>query len=73
MKMPLKLYTLRGKHTGRLYYATGFTMFQAAREIGISVKSLILERSELLPEKGVQLKYDTSISSNTVPYHSPCK
>lgn len=72
-KMPLMLYTLRGKHTGRFYYATGFTMAQAAKELGISPKSLILERSEVMPPKGVQILQEPSISSNTVPYHSQRK
>lgn len=59
--MTLKLYTLRGRHSGRLYYATGFNMLQAAREIKISPRDLILERSEVIPvqtkmrEDGVQI------------------
>jgi len=69
--MPLMLYTLRGKHTGRFYYATGFTKNQACKELGVSPRSLILERSEVIPTKGVQLRQDTLISSNTVPYDSP--
>jgi len=71
--MPLKLYTLRGKHTSRLYYATGHTKNQACKELGISPKQLILERSEVLPPEGVQLCQDPFISSNTVPYQSPRK
>ncbi|MBA7536656.1 hypothetical protein ES705_28920 [subsurface metagenome] len=65
--MPLKLYTLRGKHSGRLYYSTGANFWQACRELQISSKDLILERSEVLPVQttlGQQLKI---ISSNTAP------
>lgn len=69
--MPLKLYTLRGKHSRRIYYATGHTMLQAARQIGISPRSLILERSEVIPPEAVQLHQDPSISSHTVRYTKP--
>lgn len=64
--MTVKLYTVRGKFTGRLYYATGHTFYQACHEIGVRPRHLILERSENLPAKkpdletiqGVQLPQD---------------
>jgi len=51
-EMTLKFYTLRGKTSGRLYYATGHTYLQACREIKIPPRLLILERSELMPAQG---------------------
>lgn len=60
--MTLKLYTLRGKHSGRLYYATGHTMLQAAREIGISPRHLILERSEEMPVQTQMRQNGTEIN-----------
>lgn len=49
--MPKKFYTFRGRHTGRFYYATALNAYEAARIIGISIKDLILERSEVLPRQ----------------------
>jgi len=47
--MTMKLYTCRGKHTGRTYYGTGHSLNQAAREIGVKPSHLILLRSEKMP------------------------
>ena len=69
--MTLKLYTLRGKVTGSLYYAEAHTKNHAAQQLGIRPSLLILERSQKVKTEGVQLVQDPSISSNTVPYHSP--
>jgi len=44
-----KFYTFRGKHSGRMYYATATSVYEAARTISIAFKDLILERSENLP------------------------
>ena len=63
--MTLKLYTLRGKHSGRLYYATGHTKVQAARELKIAPRDLILERSEVLPAQAQLTLEPPTISSNT--------
>jgi hypothetical protein len=62
--MLLKLYTLRGKHSGRFYYATGCNFRQACREVGISPKALILERSEVLPAQTTLDNQLDIISSN---------
>jgi len=69
--MTLKLYTLRGKMSGTLYYAEAHTKNQAAQQLGIRPSLLTLERSQKFKPEGVQLVQDLSISSNTVPYHSP--
>ena len=71
--MTLKLYTLRGKLTGSLYYARAHTKNQAAQQLGIRPSLLILERSEVIKPQGAQLVQDPSISRHTAQYHSPRK
>lgn len=71
--MTLKLFTLRGKHSGRLYYATGHNFIQACHEISISPNDLILERTEIMPAQTALDIQEPTISSNTVPYHSQRK
>ena len=71
--MTLKLYTLRGKVTGRLYYAIAHTKNHAAQQLDIRPSLLILERTETMPPEGVQLVQDPSISRHTAQYHSPRK
>lgn len=47
--MTLKLFTFRGRFSGRVHYGTGHTLSQAAKEVGIKPSHLILERSEIIP------------------------
>jgi len=67
----LKRYTLRGKLTGRLYYAEAHTKNHAAYHLGIKPSLLIIERTQLIPPYRVQLGQDPSISSHTVRYSKP--
>ena len=46
-----KFYTFRGKNSGHVYYAIAHNAYQAAKEIGIRHKDLILLRSEVLPRQ----------------------
>lgn len=55
--MTLKLYTFRGRFSGRLYYSTGHTVYQAARQLSVQFKDLILERSEQIPAQTRQEDY----------------
>jgi len=47
--MTLYLFTFRGRFTDKVYYATGHNSGQAAHQVGIKSRDLILEKKEKVP------------------------